>query len=349
MESVRQEVGPHPRVHITSIDGDLRVSGRPGTRLEAQAGSRGGLLVQARGNGVEVTCRSGCLLFLPEDSTLEVERVSGDARLADLAGELRLGDIAGDLSLRHVGATHVEHVSGDLAVRRLVSGLRVAIVDGSARMEQVTGPVHIDQVAGDLRAIHLEGGLQVHARGDAMLEWLPPAGSSSSVRAEGDVVCRFLTSASARVTGRAQGDLRMMGERSAGESTVTLGGGEATVEISAGGDVLVTHGGTEFTAGLAEEISSQVEATLADVEAGLEGMDLSAYGLEAQDLRQKVHRAISRALRRARQGSPETAEEETVGAEPTDDERLAILRMLEDGKISVEQAESLLRALEPGA
>jgi hypothetical protein len=347
MESVRQEVGPRPTVRIATVDGDLRVTGRAGTRLEAQAGSRGGLLVQPRGDVVEITCRSGCLLFLPEASSVVVERASGDVRLSDLSGDLRLGDVAGDLSLRHVGPTRVERVGGGLAARRMEHGLRAGEVAGEARLEHMGGQVSVDNLGGDLRASQLDCQLEVRLSGDAWLDWSPPGGSTSSVRAAGDVVCRFRAAASAEVSGRAAGDVRMLGDHTAGPTKIRLGAGEATVDLDAGGDLRVTQGGTEMADGLAEEISAQVEATLADVEAGLEGMDMSAYGIDTQDLRHKVHRALSRALRRARQG-PEEAAAEAPAKGASDEERLAILRMLEEGKINVEQAESLLRALEPG-
>jgi hypothetical protein len=107
--------------------------------------------------------------------------------------------------------------------------------------------------------------------------------------------------------------------------------------------LLVTRAGAEFTSDLAEEISAQVDVTLADVEAGLEGMDLSSLGLDSRDLRDKVHHALTGALRQARRGSKSP---EPGAAESGDQERLAILRMLEEGKINVDQAEGLLRALE---
>jgi hypothetical protein len=345
MESVRQEVGPHPRIRIVSVEGDLRVTGRAGTRLEAQAGSRGGLLVQARGDVVDITSRSGCLLFVPEASSLALERASGDVRLSDLEGEVTLGHVGGDLTLRHVAETRVEQVGGDLTVRRAMRGLQVREVSGGARLEQVDGNVSLEAVGGDLWATGLSGAVNARASGDGWLDWSPPAGSGSTVRAGGDIVCRFSAAASVRVSGRAGGDLHMLGEHPAGPTTVTLGAGEASVDLDAGGDLMVTHGGTEMASGLADEINAQVEATLADVEAGLEGIDLGAYGIDTQDLRHKVHRALSRALRKARRGT----EEEAPDREATEEERLAILHMLEEGKINVEQAETLLRALEPGA
>jgi hypothetical protein len=346
MESVHQDVGPRPHVRISSVQGDLRISGRDGTQLEAQAGDRGGLIVQPKGDAVDISSRGGCLVFLPPESRLEIVRVSGDARVADLGGDLTIEQIEGDLTLRRVGPARVGEVSGSLVARRLSNELHIGKVGGDAALEHIRGPVELGQVGGDMRASQIEAGLTARLDGDALLEWLPPAGSSSQVEASGDVVARFLAAASVRVTARAGGDLRLFGDSGSGERTVTLGSGGASVQLSAGGDVLATHGGTEFTADLAEEIAAQVDATLADVEAGLEDVDLSSLGLDTKEMRDKVHHALTHALRRARRGATAAERERAQPVETGDAERLTILRMLEEGKVTVEQAEGLLRALE---
>lgn len=349
MENVQQEVGSRPRVRISSVDGDLRVTGRAGTRLEAQAGSRGGLIVQSRGDVVEVTSRTGCLVFLPENSQLDIERVSGDVRLADLAGGISVDRVGGDLALRKVGVTRVGDVAGELVARRLTSELSVRHAGGDAILEHVRGPVDIGNLGGDLRASEVEAALRIRLSGDARVEWMPPAGSDSLVEASGDMVCRFLASSSVRISARAGGDLSLLGDMGAATGSATLGTGAAIVALSAGGDLAVTRAGAEFTGDLAEEISAQVDATLADVEAGLEGMDLSSLGFDSKDLRDKVHHALTGALRRARRG-PKSADPVPGrdAAEAGGQERLTILQMLEEGKINVEQAEGLLRAMEEG-
>ena len=346
MESVRQDVGPRPHVRISSVQGDLRISGREGTRLEAQAGGRGGLVVQPKGEVVEVSSRGGCLVFLPPESRLEVVSVSGDARVADVGGELTIEHVGGDLTLRRVGPAKVGDVSGSLEARRLSNELHVGKVGGDVRLEHIRGTMDLGEVGGDVRASQIEAGVTARLKGDALLEWSPPAGSSSQVEASGDIVARFLAAASVRVTARAGGDLRLFGQTGSGEQTVTLGSGGASVQLSARGDVLATQGGTEFTADLAEEITAQVDATLADVEAGLEDVDLSSLGLDSKEMRDKVHHALTHALRRARRGATAAEREPAPPVETGDQERLTILRMLEEGKVTVDQAEGLLRALE---
>ena len=71
MERILHEVGVNPTIVISAIGGDLRVSGRDGEQLEALAPEKGELTVETTKKGVEISCRSGCLLYLPKGSRLE--------------------------------------------------------------------------------------------------------------------------------------------------------------------------------------------------------------------------------------------------------------------------------------
>ncbi len=54
METVTLEVGASPRVRFTTVSGDLRLTGREGTTLEAQASERGGLSAKPVGDRIEI-------------------------------------------------------------------------------------------------------------------------------------------------------------------------------------------------------------------------------------------------------------------------------------------------------
>ena len=85
MESVTLESGANPKVHITAVGGDLRLTGRGGTAVEAQAGPRGALTARTVGDGVEIACHSACLVFLPPGAQVSVDSVGGDARVTGMS------------------------------------------------------------------------------------------------------------------------------------------------------------------------------------------------------------------------------------------------------------------------
>lgn len=372
METISQEVGAKPRVRLVAIGGDLRLTGREGTTLEAQAPPRGDLEVRSVAGTIEVSSRAACLIFLPEGTQVSGDAVGGDVRIAGLRGDLKLGTVGGDLSLRRVGRCEIGRAAGNLAVHRLRGDLSVGWVGGDAHVEEVEGDVSLPAVGGDFEMREVTGSIRADVGGDASLTLSPRAGSESSIRAGGDLICRLSAQASVRLRLRAGGDLHaaIPGERVQGEGEliVEVGGGGATAELSAGGDLSVRPGGVTGEAGMASgwtddlqmRVETQVDAALAEVEASLGSLEARALGIDPERLRARVRRAAGRAQRHAER----SRERQDVGSRnvdinfgpfgtsrPTanDEERLTVLRMLEQGTITLEEAEKLLKALEGGA
>ncbi len=372
METISQEVGETPKVRLVAVAGDLRLTGREGTTLEAQASPRGELEVRSVGGIIEISSRAACLIFLPEGSRVSGEAVGGDARIAGLRGDLQLGTVGGDLSLRRVGRCEIGRTGGDLTVHRARGDLSVGWVGGGVQIEEVEGNVSLPAVGGDLELRETTGSVSADVGGDVSLTLSPPRGTESAVKAGGDLVCRLSPQASVRLRLRAGGDLHaaVPGERvqSDGELVVEIGGSAATAELTAAGDLSVHPRGAPGEAGkgsgwaddLQLRVEAQVDAALAEVEASLGSLEARALGIDTERLRARVRRAAGRAQHRAeRARERQDAGSRTVDinfgpfgtSRPTanEEERLAVLRMLEQGTISLEQAETLLKALEGGA
>jgi hypothetical protein len=370
VETISQEVGASPIVRLVAIGGDLRLTGREGTTLEAQASPRGDLEVRTSGDHVEISSRAACLIFLPEGAQVDGEAIGGDARVTGVRGDLHLGAVGGDLSLRRVGRCGVGRVGGDLAAHHVRGPLDVEWIGGDAQIEEVEGSVALKAVGGDLEMREVEGSIQAVAGGDASLTLASPAGTESSIRAGGDLVCRLSPQASLRLTLRAGGDLHAAipgdRERNDGALIVRVGAGEASAELSAGGDLSVRHGGgpgeswsSDWAGDMRMRVEAEVDAALAEVEASLGSLEARALGIDPERLRARVRRAADRAQRRAdkarhaHEAGPRRVEVNfgpfgTSRPSANEEERLAVLRMLEQGTISLEEAERLLKALEGG-
>ena len=345
MDTAQMELKPGAIVRVVSIGGDLRLTGGDARRLEAKAGRRGGLRVASRGESVELSCDSGCLIFLPSDCAVEVGTVGGDGRVTDLTGRLKMATVAGDLRLQRLRETSIGNVGGDVLAQRVRGSFELSAVGGDARLEKIDGPVHLGSIGGDLRVIGLEGNLEAQVGGDARVSLATLPGTQSSLQAGGDVFCRVPQASSLHAELQARGDLRVEGAgevtRGMGSAALTLGTGEAKLRAVAGGDlalIVTAHADPTDWAGT---ITAEVEAALyeaeADLDAELEDGTVSAAGVGEQ-----VRRALDRALRPA---SPREKEEAEAGS-GVDRERQMILSMLAEKKITAEQAEALFRALE---
>jgi hypothetical protein len=363
METLNLEIGGRPRVRLVSIGGDLRLVGQAGTRLRAQAPSKGDLKVATRDDETVITCASSCMLFLPEAAEIVVETVEGDVRAHALTGSLNLGQVHGDLSVRRCANLHAERVSGGLVVRKLERGLAVTWIGGDGQLEQVEGGVQIGQVEGDLVAHNVVGVLSCACGGDVHLEWKPTPQSTSQLTCLGDLHCRLLPGASVAFQLQASGDMdlgKLQGTPSPQGLRVTLGDGEAEAAFQAGGDLRLRAAGQEFAfpelEGLQEDLDDLMRTHWEEALSGIEEAGALAGGFDPQRIARQIRRSVDQVQRHvprvaaaARSSGEVSVPSSSPGAksEPVaGEERLAILRMLEHGKINVDQAEQLLHALE---
>jgi hypothetical protein len=372
METITFEVGKAPRVRVPSVGSDLRVVGRSGGTLEVQAPSRGDLSVTREGEEVVVSSRVGCLMFVPDGARIEIGAVGGDARLSGMTGEASLSSVGGDLNLRGMGPVRLGRVAGDVRLVQAGGAFAAEWIGGDARFESLQADLEVGLVEGSLYLRHIRGAVRVQTHGDVHAELTPPSGSHSRVRAGSDLTCRLPPDASVVVNYRAEGDVRvglLPHARASGTSGSTqLGGGEAALELESGGDLrleLIGGGATglneEWRQDLEARIEAEVESALDEIERSQSLHGMPGMMRDGDDIAERIRTSMGKARRRAHRpgraadaGRPRDiriniGEAPAGGAEVGDEERLAILRMVESGAISVEQAEQLFRAMEGGA
>lgn len=360
MENIRIEVGLQPQVLIRSVGGDLRLVGRPGSVLESQGASRGDVSAAHEGERVVLNARSGCLVYLPEGASVEVGSVGGDGRVTGLRGDLTIGHVSGDLTLRRAGPATIERVDGDAHAREISGDLRVTSIGGGIQIDDVRGDATLGSVGADVALRGVEGKVNVVGRGDGVVMLVPRSGMVSSIEVGGDLSVRLPKEASVRLRIQAGGDvvLSVPGtpERDGEVTVLTLGAGESSLALKAGGDLRVRLGagrgdtplGADWQEDLEARVQAQVEAALSGVETAWQTQDIGLA--TAERVREQVRRSMDRVSRRAGRMAGhahrgfEAAPAEAAGV--GSDERMLILRMLESGKINVEQAEKLFEALE---
>ncbi|TFH35853.1 MAG: hypothetical protein E4G99_06340 [Anaerolineales bacterium] len=379
MQKVLLDVGETPTVVIQAIGGDLRISGREGAQLEAQAPEKGELKVEKTEEGVEISCRSGCLLFLPRGSKIDAGDIGGDGRITDTQGDVLIRTIGGDLSLRRMGKTSLERVGGDAQIREVEGDLMIDHIGGDAVIQGITGDTRLRRVGGDLLLGEVSGSIEVMIGGDAVVDLKAIPGTVAKVQAGSDLSCRLPKDPSARIQLQVGGEMHVpSGLVSDGEAQtldVTLGGGEAEIELSAGGDLQLKYGkSTEgYDADFVGGMLSEVDVKLAEMEAHFNALGIGMDSFDADRIGERVRRSVRQAQHRAERATqkaedvarkargkhlnfkfdvdgewPDLRFADFTESQPvvSDEERLTILHMVENGKLSVDDAEALLQALE---
>jgi hypothetical protein len=367
MEKVNIELEDRRQIKIKNIGGDLRLSAWENSSFEAQAATKGKLKVKETSDGVEVECRSGCLMFLPEDARVETENVGGDVRIKGVYGEIMIRTIGGDISIHRVGRSSIEVVGGDVQAQRVAGDLTIDRIGGDAVVQRLAGDLRLRGVGGDLVIYEIEGIVDASVGGDTIATMDPEPSTKSAIHTGGDLSCRLPTSPSAAVTIRAGGDVQLPSsaeqETVPGGVIVKFGDSESVIELSAGGDIKLEVGESEMDYGeaMVGDILRDVDAKLAEMEARFDAMGAGMTDFDADRVGERVRRAVVRAQRKAdkarRKSGAQTwdggmsAAAITQGSEEAleraaEEERLAVLRMVEKGKISVDEAETLFQALE---
>jgi len=354
--------GKTPKIIVDVVDGDLSVVGWDGELL--LRGDDEEFHVEEKEEGIFLSSDGDMSLRIPKDASLQIKKASGDTAIRGVHGEVQLKEIDGDLSIRDAGSVSIDMVHSDFSIRGSKGDLYVKNADGDVSIRGVEGNINLEMVADDLALRGAHGNVKVNVGGDVIVYLTPNADGNYSVSAGDDIL--LVLPAKPNVTLSMQGDEIVVDlhgvkadDKDATKRSVVLGDGSAMISLNAGGDVRVsdrTDAGEH-----ADEFGNF---------AGL-NFDFSDFG---ERISQQVERATRRAEaagRRAERHAERHARKwrgkVNVGrwdwnigpngvikpppppSEPvSEDERLAILRMLQEKKITAAQADELLKALDGG-
>jgi hypothetical protein len=316
---------------------------------------------------------------------VDIEHIFGDVRAEDVAemhvmdcdadfrfsgGDLEIESVSGDMRVSDAGNVRALRVHGDMWIERLSGGVNVETTHGDARLNDIEGAAGLGMVAGDFRTSNVRGALnagQVH--GDAQLEGPFPAAEGYAVSTSGDAHIRLMAADDVRLVVRALGRVRSnlpLIPSADGSTTYTanVGEGRVRVVLTANGDLRIEAaaggreevrgpwdrrrgpgGGDPFVelSGLGERIRQQVTASLAAAGINPETGEMN-FGPGGRGRGSRVR--PPEPPRPPKPGSPQSGQQAAAqSGAPMTKEQMAVLKMLEEGRISAEEADALLRAL----
>lgn len=320
----------------------------------------------------EITVKShdDLTVYVPAHSQLAI-KAQGDATIEAAQCRLSVEKVGGNLTIESVGDVEVRTVGGNLKVTE-AQNLFCDRSGGNIHLLKVHQKVAAN-AGGDLHVgdcVELSG----NAGGEVSCQ-ISPHTVRVQVRAGGDINCHLQENVNAQVKVICGGELLVLGTHSQsrarghGVHAFTVGHGGVEVSLIAGGDVHMDGAvevdnmhsiGDEFGREMGrfgEEMGRLGEEL---------GREFGSLGSRIADrINRKVQQKVEKGMRRAsakagKHGSfafgfqvPEPPVPPTPPRKPgshsepvSDEERMMILRMLENGKISASEAETLLAALE---
>ena len=333
------------RVSIRHVDGDLTVEGASGALNVGEAGA-----------DVRLT---------DIDAPVEVARASGDVRVRGVGDLLKIGTVGGDVRARQIeGMLVLEEAGGDLKGVDLEGGMNVHLVRGDLSLRTALTPGRT-----------YEG----RAGGDIVVRVPADTSARFTLEAQGGISTRLL-----RIEEKESG--RVVGQMGAGEAQVVLCAGQHLSlkpddMWGEGGEGPAVDWGGAIAAQVEARIAEQLEGLdlNGSIRGEIEKAMRKAWGKTAESRRhaleharqaeeqarqaeerarraqERVQRQAEKMARKAERMASEKARRWHVsvqtGRQParrqaSEDEQLAVLRLLQEGKITAEEAEKLLKALE---
>ncbi|MDE0630094.1 MAG: hypothetical protein OXH73_01175 [Caldilineaceae bacterium] len=326
-------------------------------------------VLNAGGNAV-VDRADGAVEFINVDGAAAVGKAMGRVSLRGVRGKVACDQVNGELHLAEVGEAAVSRVMGDLTVETVRGALSCKKANGRATLREVGGSVSLGGVGGDLVVEGCGGSLSAKCGGSVDLATVR---GNVNVAAGGDVRCRLDEAEGGSFKAVCGGGLTVEGgatmvARGPGAHTFRAGAGKSSYSLVAGGSVHLESGG--ILKGLGEE-------------EGVRGARHAARAQRhiTRSLSKTLRRKLRAAGKRAAEGGwedarswsfsfdtdapssgasvrdeeppadfedidVEVAVENEADVEPvSEEERLAVLRMLSKGKITAAEAEELLDAL----
>lgn len=312
------------------------------------------------------------------DGDLSVKNINGPCLVNEVMGDalfrntmdINIRTVYGDCAARNVnGDLGVDSVMGDLSLGTVNGLVTVETCQRDASFRNLAGIVTASLVHGDIR---LRGGLpfgkhHFNAEGDIVLLWPPNA--SLSVTATAPKIKNKLP-----LEQTSQEDETFSGQ---------IGDGETVLILTAKGRIIMKElakaedpwekafaGDEGYSlnfdlADLGDQISDEINAHMSawseKMENGLESELAAKIERKAQEAAAKAERAADRAIRKAERAArqarwrmdpgidqDEFGQEEKTKTQPSvsEEEQLKILRMVEEGIITPDEAVTLLEALE---
>ena len=357
------------------VDDHLTISGSDVNEIQIKIRDENELNVRQSEEEVWIEARVDCVATVPRASKISIGSANGSVSIQGIVGNISIENVGGHLALRQVGTVSCVNVGGHLKINNLNGNLSVENIGGSIRGGIVHGVLKIGDVGGAVKLMDVAavGIMNVGGSIKMKLSALP---EDLKAEAGGSIKLWLPEGTGYELEADSGGEKILLVNKnetqrySTFHQRMTIGGGGPLVQLSAGGNITVLDAGWEE-----DLMPEDLGLSLGIDEDTLNGRIKERVQERIQRAEMYARRASERAEVRAREASRRAEERvraatanigrdfihpdvawgnnpfsrSTSAPEPpnsSEDERVLILKMLRDKKITADEACQLLDALE---
>ena len=307
-----------------------------------------------------------------EISNVQLDQVSGSAKLSKIKQTISIGNLSGELEVKEAGAIMGQTINGDCSLRKVYGEVRIGRVTDDFSARDCSGKIEVTEVRGDAFVSTMSGILKLDSvMGDAIIQGPLPA-EKHHIIGSGDVIVYWPSNRNVQFLishkGRLVNDMGLPNETKVpGEFQATIGNDSCRVIIEAQGTVYLRP--ERASKGKSKKKSKKKDDFDLDLEDLLDPEELLEKigdGLESMFMLQKNKKKKGRGILNkifgktiqaidewAAEDEPFPSQQQKQEKRPTkeqsvsaEEERRIILKMLDNGSISVDEASERLKRLD---
>jgi len=223
-----------PKVKVKSIGSGLQIKGWDRPEILAKSSSDNDLKLEEGDGVITVLSHTDCVLYVPHNASIDVDKVGNDARIRSVFGGITLSSVGSELAVRDTGPVTAgkvgnnfigKRINGELKVDRIGSSATLGDVGvvqlgavgnqlvakrvrgdltvdtrvgGNAVVRDVDGLVSIKTVGGSLHIREISGGITVDVGGNTTVEFSPVSWQTYEIKSGGSVRCHVPGDANAQ-------------------------------------------------------------------------------------------------------------------------------------------------------
>jgi len=366
------DTGLSPVIEITADD-NVMISGSGQESVEIQVREEETLTAELRENTLRIYAESDLILKVPAAATLQISLVEGSLTIASVTGEVNIQSVGGHLNLQATGAVNCSNIGGHCKFSGTVGPTRIRNIGGNLRGSNASESLAVANVGGNIKLLDVLLIEKVHAGGNIKAKF-PAAPQALEAVAGGNVKLWLPSDAGFELEAHSGGEKVVLQQGNDPQRFSTsyyravIGTGGPALRLHAGGSVSILNTGWEedlvaedfipaedSSGGWAssfqsDRIQQRIQAKVAQAEARANAALRRAEArLEAAGRRtDRINfRGFSGGWPSGTPVSPVQPPDPSTSARPkvSDEERMMILNMLAEKKITAEEANQLLDAL----
>lgn len=333
-------------------------------------------------NGIlDIVAKSYLIVSVPKNIQFVIERIYGNLETVGDLGKILIENVSGNCSIQSAESLTIENVSGNCKLGYITTNANIRNVGGNLSFIVENGMMEIHGVGGNLSGKADSICLSTSVGGNLKIMTNRFDGIENQLRAGGSIKLNVIdldnTVVNARAGGIASINYQDASEKfTNGKFEKKFGSAEKAIQLKAGGNIKISDEEADFE--INQNFGSADDDYVNEIEHKFETRALQSSGFDFSDLfdidgeigekiREKTQMAdekIQKAMEKMERkfsfkeefGMPRPPRPPRPPVEPqprgpksspiSSEEKMMILHMLQDKKITAEEADRLLRALE---